>query len=106
MIALVISGVVCVINLVTFIIGRKKDSTQTVTQELLKFDGIKESLLKANMKLDQVCTTTTETQAEIKAMNIRLIEMDKRITIVENDQQSIWHRIDELKDDVKTLQDH
>lgn len=58
-----------------------------------------ESLLKANMKLDQICATTNETRSDIKSLYTSLNEMDKRIGIIENEQKTIWKRFDELKEE-------
>ena len=104
-IAVIISGIVCLFSILTFIIARKKDDKQVVTEELLKFDGIKESLLKVNMKLDQVCATTVETHSDIKVMNNQLVEMDKRIALIEKDNITVWRRIDELRENVDELKD-
>lgn len=66
-------------------------------KEDTKFDGLKESLLKANMKLDQVCATTNETRADIKSLNNDLNGIDRRVAIVERDLKTAFNRIDELK---------
>lgn len=104
-VAVIISGVVCILNLISFIITRKKDTKQIVTEDVLKIEGIKESLLKVNMKLDQVCATTVETRTDIKAMGSQLQEMDKRITIIENETQTVWRRIDELRTEINNLKE-
>jgi len=64
-------------------------------------EALKENLLKANIKLDQVCTTTNETRNDIKALNTALIEMDKRLSVVENDLKTAFMRIDELREEVR-----
>ena len=63
----------------------------------MKIDGIKESLLKVNMKLDQVCTTTTETRTDIKAMQNQFTEIDKRVVVLERDMKTLWNKVDEMK---------
>lgn len=74
-----------------------KDNRKEVQEEDLKFDGIKESLLKANLKLDQLCTTTTETRTDIKTLNRDIVEMDRRVTIIERDLKTAFNQIDEMK---------
>lgn len=96
-----ISIIALVITIVTFIINRKKDLKTDYKEEDAKFEGIKESLLKANIKLDQVCATTTETRTDIKALNKDIVEIDKRIAIVERDVKTAFMRIDELRDQIK-----
>lgn len=93
-----IAGVVCILNLVAFIIARRKDTKEAVTEDAIKFDGIKESLLKVNMKLDQVCATTQETRTDIKAMQNQFTEMDKRVVILERDMKTLWNKFDKIKD--------
>lgn len=66
-------------------------------KEESRFDGIKESLLKANMKLDQVCATTNETRSDIKSLNKDIGDIDRRVTIVERDLKTAFNAIDELK---------
>lgn len=65
-----------------------------------EMDGIKESLLKANMKLDQVCATTNETRSDIKAMNNKIQALDKEIEVVKRDVETAFIRIDELREKV------
>lgn len=96
-----ISIIALIITIVTFAINRKKDLKTDYREEDAKFDGIKESLLKANIKLDQVCATTTETRADIKALNKDLAEMDKRIAVVERDVKTAFVRIDEIRDQIR-----
>lgn len=93
-----ISIIALIITIVTFAINRKKDLKTDYREEDAKFDGIKESLLKANIKLDQVCSTTTETRTDIKALNKDIVEMDKRISVIERDVKTAFMRIDELRD--------
>ena len=93
-----ISIIALIITIVTFAINRKKDLKADCKEDDIKFEGIKESLLKANIKLDQVCATTTETRTDIKALNKDIIEMDKRISVIERDVQTAFMRIDELRE--------
>ena len=98
-----ISIIALIITILTFAINRKKDVKAGYQEEDAKFDGIKESLLKANIKLDQVCATTTETRADIKALNKDIVEMDKRISVIERDVQTAFLRIDELRENMKEV---
>ena len=69
--------------IVAFVRNGKKDIKQEYVEDASKIDGIKESLLKANMKLDQVCTVTNETRSDIKAMNENLNAVEKRVSVLE-----------------------
>lgn len=89
-----ISLIVCIL---TFIRNGKKDTVKEIEEEDKKFDGIKEGLLKANMKLDQVCSTTSETRSDIKSLNKDIILIDRRLTVVERDMKTAFSSIEELK---------
>ena len=74
-----------------------KDKTSEIMEDTEKFDSIEKSLLKANIKLDTVCSTTTETRADIKSLNTDLKNMDTRVVILERDMKTAFDSIAELK---------
>lgn len=87
--------IVAILSLVKSI-GRdkEKDSQEkNITQ-----NSIKEGLLKANMKLDQICSTVNETRSDIKVLNNDVTVLDRRITVVERDMKTAYNLIDELKE--------
>jgi len=92
-----ISLISLLIVILTFIKNGRKERKAEYVEEDAKIDGIKESLLKANMKLDTVCATTNETRTDIKAMNENMHLIDKRVTKIENDMKTVWIRIDEIR---------
>jgi len=81
----------------TFLKNGKKQSKEDVQKEEARFDGINQGLLKANMKLDQVCATTNETRSDIKSLNKDLSNLDRRLTILERDVKTAFNDIEELK---------
>jgi len=85
--------------ILTFIRDGKKSEREQDEKESSKFSGIKEDLLKANLKLDQVCATTNETRSDIKAMNNQIQTLDKELTIVKRDLKTAFKRIDEIRKD-------
>lgn len=74
-----------------------KDGRSEEKASDFKLEGIKESILKANMKLDQVCATTNETRSDIKSLNKDLTEIDRRVSIMERDLKTAFNQIDDLK---------
>lgn len=96
-----ISLVMLVITIITFAKNGRKDRKANYLEEAQKIESIKESLVKVNMKLDQVCATTNETRSDIKAMNEYVNAVEKRVTLLENSLNTVWIRIDELKEAVK-----
>lgn len=60
-------------------------------------DALHEGILKANLKLDQVCVTTTDIKSDIKTLDKRINEFDKELAVVKRDVKTAFSRIDELK---------
>ena len=77
-----------------------KDRTSEIRENSEKFDGIEKSLLKANIKLDTVCNTTTETRADIKSLNTDIKNMDTRVVVLERDMKTAFNAISELKREI------
>ena len=77
----------------------RKAAVQNETKELDENAfSIRESLIKTNVKLDNICATMTELRTDIKNMNRELQDMDKRVTVVEQNLKTIWRKVDELKE--------
>lgn len=96
----VISLASLTIMFLNYIGNLDKDKQKRVKSETQLFDGIRESLLKVNMKLDQVCSTTNETRSDIKSMNIKIQNLDTEIEIIKRDLKTAFSLIDELKEKV------
>ena len=80
---------------------KDNDSTNGTFVDGERLEPGREVLLKANMKLDQLCAISTETRADIKALNQSLIDMDKRLSSVEDGLKTAFHRIDELREELR-----
>jgi len=83
-----ISGVSLIFCILTYSRGGRKDT-----------DAIKESLIKANIKLDGICAVTNEMRNDIRMMDGNIRELDRRITIAERDLKTAFSRIDELREE-------
>lgn len=81
-IALVFSGLMLLISVVTFIINNAKSSKNDTKADEARLNDINQSLLKVNMKLDQVCTTTSEIRTDIKTMQTKQIEHTEQIAVL------------------------
>jgi peptidoglycan hydrolase CwlO-like protein len=92
-----ISAISLIVAILTFNRNGKKDDKEEIQKEESKFDNIRESLIKANVKLDTVCNTTNETRLDIKAMNKELIELGNRVTKLETNMKRAFEEIDDLK---------
>lgn len=83
--------------ILTFSRNTGKDNKLEKEKLDLQMTEIKESLLKVNMKLDQVCATTNETRSDFKVMSSKIQDMDKEIDVIKRDLETAFMRIDELK---------
>ena len=92
-----ISFVSLIILIITFFKNGNKEQKEDIKQEDTKFTDIEKSLLKANLKLDQLCATTSETRTDIKSLNKDLNCLSGRVTVVERDLKTAFEKIDELK---------
>ena len=92
-----ISLISLIILIITFFRYGRKDQKEDIKQEDTKFTDIEKSLLKANLKLDQLCATTSETRTDIKSLNKDLNSLGERVTVVERDLKTAFEKIDELK---------
>ena len=92
-----ISLVSLIILIITFFKNGKKEQKEDIKQEDTKFTDIEKSLLIANLKLDQLCATTSETRTDIKSLNKDLNSLGGRVTVVERDLKTAFEKIDELK---------
>lgn len=92
-----ISGLSLLFVILTFVRNGNKDKQNETKEDNLVMNGIRESLLKMNMKLDQVCSTTNETRTDIKSLNKDMQDIDIRVAILERDLKTAFHQIEELK---------
>lgn len=99
----VISILLLLLNIMSYAHTNDRERKDEIQKDDQKFDGIKESLLKVNMKLDQVCSTTNETRSDIKSMNREIKEMDTRVVVLERDMKTAFNNIEELKEKVDKL---
>lgn len=97
-ISLIFSGVMLAVSITNLAISNARNSKKDTAEQIKEREGIREGLLKANMKLDQVCATTNETRTDIKSLNSQLTDVDKRVTVVERDLKTAFIRIDELRE--------
>ena len=95
-----ISAISLLFVIMNYVRNGNKDKKTEIREEDLAMNGIKESLLKVNMKLDQVCSTTNETRTDIKSLNKDIQSLSVRVAVVERDLETAFHKIDEIKHEV------
>lgn len=92
-----ISALSLLFVILTYARSGKKEAKQDVKENDEALTGIRESLIKVNLKLDQVCNTTNEIRTDNKALAKDLQALDNRVTCVENDVKNIHSFLDALK---------
>ena len=102
--ALVVSVCMFLIALATFIVNGVRNGKNDIKTDEARLNDINQSLLKVNMKLDQVCTTTSEIRTDIKTIQNRQLEHTEQITVLQERINTAFLRIDELRKDVQDLQ--
>jgi len=78
----------------------KKDLVSEVEREDNRFDSLKESIIKMNVKLDTVCTTTSETRTDIKTMNKDMMQLQTHMTAIDEKLLSIERRVTEVENHI------
>lgn len=91
------SVIVTIIIFVTSRNDKMKDKSND------KSEMMEKSLLKLNMKIDQIFTTTNETRTDIKVVTNQINELDKAMAIVRRDVNTAFIRIDELRERVDEI---
>ena len=94
-----ISAISLLFVILTFVRTGTKDKLSAQKYETSQLELIKEGLLKANLKLDQVCTVQNEIRNDVKNLDSQLREMDRRVTVVERDLKTAFTKIDELREE-------
>lgn len=95
--SLVISAVMMIVGVTTFIITQVRTSKKDVEASERQLNGIREDVIAVRMKLEEVNSTVTETKTDVKNLTTNLSEIDKRLTRVEENLKTAFIRIDELK---------
>lgn len=83
-IALIISLMSVISTVLNYRRGAKKDDEKEI-----------ENRLKVNLKLDQLCSSTTAILVDIKDVNKNVQDLSERVGKVEASAKSAHHRLDE-----------
>ena len=102
---LTISGVMLILSAVTFIVNSARNAKRDTVEVEARYNEINTALIKANLKLDQVCTATADIRTEVRTMQNKQIEHTEQIARLEQSVNTAFVRIDELKEQINTLRD-
>lgn len=88
------------IAFLTFAVNRKKDLKEDFQKQEARLNEITGNLMKANLKLDQLCQNSNETRLDVKSLRNDVVNIERRVSIIENDMKTVFSNIDELKEKV------
>lgn len=92
-----ISFVMLIFSVMTYARNGSNDKKVEMMEENDRDKAIQQSLIKMDVKIDQLCSTTNETRSDIKAMNSKVSDLDKEVAIVKRDIKTAFTQIDELR---------
>ena len=96
-ISVIIAAVVMVFAILTFAFTRRKDTKEEDRMDHDAAQESREKLIRIDLKLDQINKSTTEINQEVKLLNNKIVEHDKKLAVIERDLGTAFIRIDELK---------
>ena len=96
-----ISGASLLFVILTYVRTLIKDTRKQSEEDNSKIEQINQSLIKANMKLDQTCQQLSELRLDVRNLSSSINEIDRRVTILERDIKTAFNKIDEIKSEVK-----
>ena len=99
-IGLCFSGVMMIVGVVTFIISRLREGKHDLVEESKDKEEMKASLLELKIITKTINQNTTDIKADVKSLSTDMNSIDKRVYKLENEQETVWRRIDELKEKV------
>ncbi len=92
-----ISGASLLFVILTYVRTLIKDTKHQSEEDNSKIEQINQSLIKANMKLDQTCQQLSELRLDVRNLSSSINEIDRRVTILERDVKTAFNKIDEIK---------
>lgn len=93
-------GISLLVSFILFIRTLTRDSKETMEEQATRNDNINASLLKQSLMLESITQNVCEIKTEIKAINTNINDVERRVSLIENEQKAMWIRVDELKEKV------
>lgn len=94
-------GISLVVSFILFVRTLTRDSKETLEAQATRNDKINASLLELNLMSKNINSNVTDIKADVKALSTNVNEVEKRVSLVEKEQETMWIRIDELKEKTK-----
>lgn len=98
--SLIISCIMMLVGVITFIINMIRNSRHDLEEHNKAKDDMKASLLELNLMTKSISHSTDDIKLEVKALTKNVSDINTRCSLIEKEQENMWHRIDEIKEKV------
>ena len=89
-----------IVSFILFIRTLNRDSKENMEEQASRNDKINASLLKQSLMLENITQNVGDIKTEIKSINTNINDVEKRVSLIESEQKTMWIRVDELKEKI------
>ena len=93
-IGLCFSGFVLLCSVLTVIFTSRRNLKRDTQEDTEKMSELSVGIMKANIKLEQICSTTSQTQSDVKNMADVISKHSERIVALEKDVELIKRQLE------------
>lgn len=93
-------GVSLIVSFILFVRTLNRDSKENMEEQASRNDKINASLLKQSLMLENITQNVGDIKTEIKSINTNINDVEKRVSLIESEQKTMWIRVDELKEKI------
>ena len=93
-IGLCFSGFVLLCSVLTVIFTSRRNLKKDTQEDTEKMSELTVGIMKANIKLEQICSTTTQTQSDVRQMSEVISKHAERILSLEKDVELLKRRLE------------
>jgi peptidoglycan hydrolase CwlO-like protein len=93
-IGLIFSGFVLLCSVITIIFTNRRNLKKDTQEDTEKMSELSVGIMKANIKLEQICSTTTQTQSDVRQMSEVISKHGERILSLEKDVELLKRKLE------------
>lgn len=93
-IGLCFSGFVLLCSVLTVIFTNRRNLKKDTQEDTEKMSELSVGIMKANIKLEQICSTTTQTQSDVRQMSEVISKHGERILSLEKDVELLKRKLE------------
>lgn len=94
-------GVSLVVSFILFVRTLSRDSKENMEAQADRNDRINASLLELNLVTKAINQNVSDIKVDMKTLSANMNEVEKRVSVIENEQKTMWMRIDEVKEKIE-----